>query len=91
MAHERISKEEFLKGDKKRKRILSLCYQLPTSMDITQFNPHTGKRFVNMVLLDMWLVEKGPFKKPLNHHTVKELSHVIVQFENMLKSYLKSV
>jgi hypothetical protein len=88
---ERIDKAEFIKGDKKRKRILSLCHQLPVSMELTFLNPHTGKRFVNMVLLDMWLCEHGPFKKPLNNHTVKELSHVIVQFENILQSYLKSI
>lgn len=87
--YKRIPKAEFVAGNTKRKRIMSLCYQLPESLGFVYLNTNEGKHSINMKRLDDWLTVKGPFNKPLNYHTQKELSHVIVQFENMLKGYLK--
>lgn len=80
----------FREGNKKRRRIISLAYQLPPEMCLTRFDEKKGQRVIDMENLDMFLCSKhSVFKKKLNEHTPQELSRVIVQFENMLKSYLK--
>lgn len=79
------------KGDAQRKRIISICYQLPEHLQFTRWSQTRGKRVVDMVRLNVFL--KGPksiFKKDLNSHTPAELSRVIVQFENMLYGYMQT-
>ncbi len=84
-----INKEEFLKGNNKRRRIMSICYQLPLVKGFTRFDDNTCKRVVNFEKLDEFLCGKHSiYKKPLNYHTPEELSKVIIQFENMLKGYI---
>ncbi len=81
---------EFARGNKKRRRILSICHQLPPEKGFTKWDETKGGRIVDMKHLDMFLCgQKSIYHKPLNHHTPAELSHVIVQFENILKGYLK--
>jgi len=77
-------------GQKQRRRIMALCHQLPEHLGFTEIDSHSGERHINLQKLDDFL--KGPksiYKKRLKYHTPPELSRVIVQFENMLKGYLK--
>ena len=56
----------------------------------TKWDEATEKRVVDFTRLDEILC--GPssiYKKKLNYHTSDQLSRIIVQFENMLKGYLK--
>jgi hypothetical protein len=86
----RQSKEQYLAGNNKRRQILSICHQLPTDLMFTEFSPAKGKRVIDMYNLDQFLCgDKSIYKKPLNFHTPEELSKVIIQFENMLKGYLR--
>lgn len=85
------SHESFTAGNVKRKRILSICYQLPDRLGFTKFDHQDNKTIVDLERLNQFLTgPKSIYKKKLNYHTPEELSHVIVQFENMLKGYLKS-
>jgi len=77
-------------GDNQRRKILSICYQLPVELGFTVYDEKKGRRVVNMIRLNEFL--NGPksiFKKDLYRHDPKELSKVIVQFENILNGYLK--
>ncbi len=81
---------DFERGNKKRRRILAICHQLPPQLGFTKWNEKRGKRVVDMNRLDDFLCSrKSIFNKKLNNHTSAELSRVIVQFENILKGYLK--
>jgi hypothetical protein len=82
------SHSDFKAGNRKRRRILSLCHQFPPHLDFTYWDTEKECRMVNMERLNTWLVEKGKYNKKLNYHTPLELSKVIVQFENILKGYL---
>jgi hypothetical protein len=80
----------FADGNKKRRRIISLAYQMPPEMCLTRWDEEKGQRAIDMEALDAFLCGKHSiYKKRLNEHTPQELSKVIVQFENMLKSYLQ--
>jgi hypothetical protein len=80
----------FREGNKKRRRIISLAYQLPPEMCLTRWDEKKGGLSIDMEALDAFLCGKHSiYKKRLNEHTSHELSRVIVQFENMLKSYLQ--
>jgi len=82
-------KTSFKAGQRQRRRIIALVHQLPPKLLFTYWSEEKQKRLVDMDKLNNWLIEKGKYKKPLNDHTPAELSPVIVQFENMLKGYLK--
>lgn len=82
-------KTSFKAGQRQRRRIIALVHQLPPKLMFTYWSEEKGKRLVDMDKLNNWLIEKGKYHKPLNDHTPAELSPVIVQFENMLKGYLK--
>ncbi|MFK5855398.1 MAG: hypothetical protein QM503_04645 [Bacteroidota bacterium] len=87
--YEQQNKTSFKAGNTKRRRILSLCHQLPPHLAFSYWSEPKQKRLVDMDMLNNWLVVKGPGSTKLNNHTPLELSKVIVQFENMLKGYLK--
>ncbi len=77
-------------GHLKRRRILSICHQLPASLNLTKFDHNKGTMVVDIKRLDEFLCgTKSIYKKKFMDHTPAELSHVIVQFEHMLKGYLK--
>ncbi len=80
----------FAAGQGQRRRILAICHQLPANLGFTKFDEHKGDMVVDMQRLDNFLCSsKSAYKKKLAYHTPLELSRVIVQFENMLKGYLK--
>lgn len=86
----RIPHIDFEAGQAKRRRIMSLCYQLPIDRGFTKFDTELRRRVVDMDRLNEFLQGKHSiFKKKLNYHTSPELSKVIIQFENMLKGYMK--
>lgn len=85
-----ISKDQFQAGNTKRRLILSLCHQMPIERGFTKFNPATCRREVDFNRLNEFLTGSySIYKKKLNYHTPEELSKVIIQFENILKGYLK--
>lgn len=85
-----MTSNEFERGNRKRRRILAICHQLPPELGFTRWDEAKGKRVVDMKRLDSFLCgKKSIYKKSLNQHSPAELSRVIVQFENMLKGYLK--
>lgn len=86
---EKLPETGFRAANKKRRRVLSLCHQLPEHLGFTHWDETKQSRTVDMDRLNNWLLERGKYKKKLNHHAPLELSSVIVQFENMLKGYLK--
>ncbi len=79
----------YMAGNQQRRRIMSICHQLPPELGFTRWDEKEGCRVVDMHHLNSFLTgPKSIFKKKLNYHTPSELSKVIVQFENMLSGYL---
>lgn len=82
--------ESLQQGENKRRRILSICYQLPSHLGFTRYDAQKQRHVIDTGRLNDFLCgPKSICKKPLNRHTPAELSKVIVQFESMLKGYLK--
>jgi len=79
------------KANKQRRRILSICYQMPPEKGFVKYDASAGKHTVDLERLDKFLCSpRSIYKKPLQKHSTKELSRVIVQMEGMLKGYLNS-
>lgn len=80
-------KTDFEKGDKMRKRVLSLCYEYGwTRHDVVK-----NKRVVDYTKLNAWLLKSGYLHKSLNKYKYDELPKLVTQFENVVKSFLKAV
>lgn len=89
MSSNYIPRDQFLLGDKQRKAIFSLCYQLPYKFGFTRFDEIQKRRIVDIDHLNEFLT--GPhsiYKKKLNYHTPEELSKVIFQFQHLLNTYI---
>lgn len=70
-----ISKEEFEKGEKMRRRILSMAHEMGWQIQ-------GGK--IDMQRVNGWCERYGGFKKVLNKHTYLELVKLTSGFETML-------
>jgi len=68
-------------GNQMRRKMFALGYEMNWGKD-----QHTVK-----ARLDDWCISRGEFKKALNKHSYKELARLITQFENVYKSYLRSL
>lgn len=70
------------RGQKMRRRILSLCHTLGwNAWD------HTAKRHViDWERLDAWMLKYSYLHKPLNRYSYGELGKLVSQFENMVSS-----
>lgn len=69
-----------------RRRILSLCYTLGWTI----LDRQKGKHIVDFARLDGWLSKYGFLHKTrLNDYTYKELTTLVTQFENFVKTELK--
>jgi len=79
--------DDFKKGDKMRKRILSLCY----TMGMTKINKNTGKSQVDYKWLNGWMLKYSYLKKPLNDYKYNELAKLVSQFEKTVEHYLTNV
>ena len=71
--------------NKMRRKIISMSYQMGW------FIWGVEKNKPDFVRIDNWCNDKGMFKKNLQAHTYKELTQLVTQFENVLKSYLKGL
>jgi hypothetical protein len=73
--------EEQEQADRKRKKLISIAHSMHWTID--------GKADVDRI--SGWCEKHGQYHKPLMEHTVVELSHIIVQFDKVYKSFLKSI
>ena len=75
-----------LKADRKKKLILHYAHQMQW-----QITEEGKKPKIDMKRVNDWSVKYGMYHKPLNDHTVGELSKLVAQFEKVYKSYLNSI
>jgi len=68
--------------DTMRKKIIAKAHQMFWELP-------GGK--VDMVRLNQWCVDKGPFKKELNKHDAKELPILVSVFTNVYKHYMSKI
>jgi hypothetical protein len=69
-------------ADTMRKKIISLAHQMFWELP-------GGK--ADMKRINNWCVDKGPYKKTLNTHTVKELPVLVSVFEKIYKEYMNKL
>lgn len=74
------------KADKMRKKIISFAYQ----MNWTVPNQRGGFS-ADIQRINNWCLKSGYIKKPFNDFEYHELPKLVTQFENVYKSYLKSI
>lgn len=70
------------KAEKQRRYIISMAHECGYR------KPGTTK--VDMKRLDEWCVKYGMYHKKLNQHNVDEIPHLVTQFKERYKSYLKN-
>jgi len=70
------------KADVMRKKIIALAHDMHWQLS-------SGK--ADMQRVNNWCIEKGPYKKALNKHTIKELSTLVSVFEKVYKDYMKKL
>jgi len=68
-----------------RRRILSLCY----TIGWTVLDKSKGKHEVDWEKLNAWLIKYGYLHKLLNDYTYNELTKLVTQFENFIKSDIR--
>lgn len=69
-------------ADAKRKLIIHYAHQMNYELE-------GGK--ADMDRINDWSIKYGKFHKPLNDHTLAELSKLVWQFEQAYKDYLKAL
>ena len=80
-------KNDFEKGDKMRKRVLSLCYEYGwTRHDVVK-----NRQAVDYPKLNAWMLKSSYLHKSLNKYKYDELPKLVTQFENVVKSFLKAI
>jgi len=79
--------EDFKKGERMRRRIMSLCHQY----GYTKFNVEMGKHIVDLERLDAWMLKYGYLHKSLNNYKYKELPRLVGQFQRVVYSYLNKL
>ena len=87
MKQYKVNSRDFKKGDKMRKRLLSMCYQLGSPW--SNYDGMLDKMMINKSHLNNWMLKSSYLHKSLNDYTYAELPKLITQFENLFKSYLK--
>lgn len=80
-------KTDFEKGDKMRKRILSLCYEYGW----TKYSKAKERHVVDFNRLNTWMSKSSYLHKGLNQYSYAELPKLVTQFENVVKSFLKAI
>lgn len=69
------------RGQKMRRRILSLCYTVGWVI----WDPQAAKHVVDFSRLRAWMVKYSYLHKPLDDYEHKELQTLVSQFEEMVK------
>ena len=75
------------RGDKQRKYLLSLCYQLGW----TKFSERAQRDVSDVARLDAWCMKYGYLHKPLNSYKYRELPALVTQFEEVVQKHLAKV
>jgi hypothetical protein len=70
------------RGQKMRRRILSLCHTLGWNV----WDHHSQKHVVDWERLNSWMLKYGYLHKPLNRYSYFELGKLVTQFENMVST-----
>ena len=68
-------------GDKMRKKIICIAHQMNWQIN--------GK--ADMVRINQWCTNCGPYNKPLNKHSVKELGILVSIFDKVYKHYINKI
>ncbi len=79
--------EDFKRGDRMRKRIMSLCHQY----GYTRYDEKKRKNVVDLDRLESWMIKYSYLHKSLNKYKYKELPRLVVQFQNVVYSYLNQI
>jgi hypothetical protein len=79
--------EDFIKGDRMRKRVLSLCHQYGW----TKYDPVKHGNSVDFVALNAWMLKYSYLHKLLNKYTYNELPQLITQLEQVVNNYLNAI
>lgn len=79
--------DDFKKGERMRKRIMSLCHQY----GYTKFDEAKGAHVVDLDRLDAWMIKYGYLHKSLNSYKYKELPRLVEQFQKVVYSYLNQI
>ena len=74
-------------GERMRRFIISMAHE----MGWHKYDERTGKTKANMQSIDNWCVKHGKFHKKLDGHTKAELIELVSQFQEVHKSYLKTM
>lgn len=80
-------KNNFEKGDKMRKRILSLCYEYGW----TYYSNAKKRNVADYNKLNKWMLKSSYLHKPLNQYAYAELPKLVTQFENVVKTFLNAI
>jgi hypothetical protein len=75
------------RGDKQRKYLMSLCYQLGW----TKFSERAQRDVADVARLNNWCQKYGYLHKPLNGYKYTELTKLVTQFEEMVEKHLAKV
>ena len=81
-AGKKVRSDEEVQANNKRRRIIAICHDMHWELP-------DGK--VDMKHVNDFCVKRGYLHKPLNDYTATELSTLILQFEKVYESLLKSV
>jgi hypothetical protein len=75
---------ESYKGDRMRKRILSLCYEI----EWITYSPSKRRMVVDFERLDAWMIKSSYLHKSMNKYSFKELKKLVSQFESMAETMM---
>jgi hypothetical protein len=78
---------DFQKGDRMRKRILSLFRQY----GYTEYCTKQNKLIVDFARLNNWMIKYGYLHKRLNKYKYVELPKLVTQVEILIHKYIQSV
>lgn len=70
-------------GDKMRKAIIADAYNMRWTV-----NMGGGAIVADMQRINGWCIKYGPFKKPLNDHTITELPLLVTVFKKVYEDFL---
>lgn len=82
-----LDSSDFIKGDRMRKRILSLSHQYGW----TEYDPEKQKMVVDFERLDNWMLKYSYLKKKLNQYKYSELPKLVSQFQEFVHKYINQV
>ena len=82
-----LPQNDFQKGDKMRKRVLSLFHQY----GYTKYSHQKKRLIIDFEKLDGWMLKYSYLHKKLNKYKYNELPKLVKQVEFMLEKYLEKV